>query len=247
MKCLALISLIETVPDYRELQRRHNSSLDSCEYRSEQAIGRFHGLIGDLQRTSLSAKFTWFHKLLSRFAIEGRLLRHYTQNVDCIEQRVPQLSAHSVQLYGRIDQLRCSHCGWFDFSDFQFFSGSNMPECGHCLTVSMNQERIGERRTRVGTLRPNIVLHGEDTESYPIKQAITYDLKAVPDVVVVVGTRLHISGARKIATKLCQATREQGGTTIWLSKSDPPPGMAALFNVVLTQDCDKLASIYCEA
>ncbi len=65
-----------------------------------------------------------------------------------------------------------------------------MPECGHCLTVSMNQERIGERRTRVGRLRPNIVLHGEDTENHPIKQMIAYDLKAVPDVVVVVGCKV---------------------------------------------------------
>ena len=108
-----------------------------------------------------------------------------------------------------------------------------MPECGQCLIIAINRERIRERRTRVSRLRPNIVLHREDTESHQIRQAITYDLKVVPDMVVVMGTKLHIFGARKIATKLCQATRERGSATIWLSKTNPPSCMATLFNVIL--------------
>ena len=160
---------------------------------------------------------------------------------------MPPLSAKSVQLYGRIDQLRCSHCGWFGRSEFQFFSGSDMPECGRCLTTAMNRERIGERRTRVGRLRPNIVLNGENTQIHYIRHSITYDLKLVPDVVVVAGTSLHIAGARELATKLCQATKARGGTTIWLSKHTPPSCIAALFDIVLTQDCDRLASFYCAA
>ena len=239
-----MVLLMEIVPDYRELQRRYNSSLDSCEYKSSVAMGRFHGLIGDLQRASRPANPTWFHTLLNRFATEGRLLRHYTQNVDCIEQRLPYLSAQSVQLYGRIDQLRCTFCGWFGFSNFQFYSGSDMPECSQCLTRA-NRERIGERRT-IGRLRPNIVLHGEDLdEDHQMSHKVRHDLKVVPDVVVVAGTRLHLPEARKLVTKLCQVTRQKGGATIWLSQSDPPSCMTELFNIVLTQDCDRLAWIYC--
>ena len=81
------------------------------------------------------------------------------QNIDSTEQQVSQLSAKSIQLYGqlygRIDQLRCSHCGWFGLSDFQFFP----------ITTELERKRIGKHPTQVGRLRPHVVLYGEDTEN----------------------------------------------------------------------------------
>ena len=240
MRCLALSFAEVVVPEYHKLRKDHKSSLDISEYQTSESTARFHGLISELQSASASAKPTLFHALLNTLAVEGRLLRHYTQNVDCLEQRLPQLSTRSAQLHGRIDQTRCQLCGWCGPSFA--LTGSEVPECDECMKRADDRERSGKRRIGVGKLRPNIVLHGEETyDGDIISEIASHDLLAVSDVVVVVGTRLQVAGARKLVMELCRATRHGGGTTVWLSKTGPPVSMKTFFDIVLLGDCEAFA------
>lgn len=69
---------------------------------------------------------------MDRLAQHGRLLRHYTQNVDCIEQQLPALDMTTVQLHGRIDQALCHQCGWKGPFVPSWFVGPELPSCSHC-------------------------------------------------------------------------------------------------------------------
>jgi NAD-dependent SIR2 family protein deacetylase len=50
---------------------------------------RFHSMIGELSSSMLKAAATGFHHFFDQPALAGRLLRHYTQNVDYIECTLP--------------------------------------------------------------------------------------------------------------------------------------------------------------
>ncbi|RAL58445.1 hypothetical protein DID88_005150 [Monilinia fructigena] len=41
---------------------------------------------------------------MDNLASENRLLRHITQNIDCLEQKSPDLNAKTLRLHGQIDQ-----------------------------------------------------------------------------------------------------------------------------------------------
>ena len=241
--CLLSFYLTETVPEYRKLRRQHKSSLDIAEYQSPEKISRFHALVHELQMASTLANPTLFHIFLNTLAVEGRLLRHYTQNVDCIEQRLPQLSMRSIQLHDRIDQVRCYQCGWCGPSAEGQLSRSDLPECIQCLGYADERQRLGKRRTRVGTLRPNVVLHGEECHNGDeIGKIASHDLKTPPDIVLVVGTKLQVPGAKRLTRELCRATMQKGGTTMWLNKVGPPSSFKHLFDFIILEDCEAFAS-----
>ena len=104
---------------------------------------------------------------------------------------------------------------------------------------------LGRRRPAVGRLRPNVVLCGEaGHHGNEIGNTLTRDLNVVPDVVVVVGTKLKIDGARDLVRDICRAARVKGGFTLWLNKTAPSSRMRDEFDVVLLGDCQQLASWY---
>jgi NAD-dependent histone deacetylase SIR2 len=59
-----------------------------------------------------------------------------------------------------------------------------------------------------------VVLYGEPhPNSKEITEAVQSDLRAHPDLVLVVGTKLKAPGARSIAARSCQAGGSAGGAT----------------------------------
>lgn len=95
-----------------------------------------------------------------------------------------------------------------------------------------------------GTLRPDIVLYGipypDDTQIF---DAVDTDLEAQPDLVVVVGTRLNVPGARASALKFCKVARNAGKTTVWLSWEDPPNSLQRWSDFQVREDCNKLVRL----
>lgn len=81
-------------------------------YNSPIDTDRFHPVALNLSRLSAQAEPTVFHTFMDKVVRDGRLLRHYTQNIDYIEQRLPDLRGETVQLHGRTDQAICQSCGW---------------------------------------------------------------------------------------------------------------------------------------
>lgn len=205
------------------------------------------------------AKPTPFHHLLASIAHEGRLLRLYTQNIDCIDTNMPPLATtvplnnkgpwpRSIQLHGGLDKMVCSKCGALERFDASLFEGPEPPPCKACV----EQEEVrtvfaGKRSHGVGKLRPRIVLYNEH---HPDQDAIgnvsEADLKRVPDAVIVVGTTLKVPGVRRIVKEMCHVTRSRrDGFTAWINLEAEPQGpeLKDCWDLVVRGKCDDVARL----
>lgn len=117
------------VPDFQTLHKSTRIAFDISVYNSPIDTGRFHAMVCDIYRLSVQAEPTPFHRFLDALAHNGCLLRHYTQNIDCIEHHLPNLWEKTVQLHGRIDEAMCQYCGWNGPLVSDRFCGSDLPDC----------------------------------------------------------------------------------------------------------------------
>ncbi|KAL6712965.1 NAD-dependent deacetylase hst3 [Lecanora helva] len=235
------ISVNAGVPDFQTLRKlgRSPSLFDISAYDTARSTEDLHSSIGHLFEASTQAKPSVFHTFLEQLADSRRLIRHYTQNLDCIEQRLPNLWAKTVQLHGRIDQVRCQFCSYIIPYPSVIFQGSILPDCERCEAASAKRKSLGKRVLSVGRLRPNIVLYGEDNpHSSAISQSFSHDIRREPDVILVAGTSLQVPGARIIVRELCRAAKARGGIAIWINKNPPASQFKTLFDVKLRGDCD---------
>jgi NAD-dependent histone deacetylase SIR2 len=69
---------------------------DISVYNSDDSTNRFHEMIASLSAHVAHAKPTRFHHFLDGLACSGRLLRQYTQNIDCLENKLPSLSPNAL-------------------------------------------------------------------------------------------------------------------------------------------------------
>ncbi len=198
-----------------------------------------------------------FHHFLDRLAESGRLLRLYTQNVDCIESSLPSLSSdHSkrpkdpwpttVQLHGRVDRMYCQRCQWHGSLVPELFQGAQAPLCEECKKVDLRRNKAGLRPRGIGWLRPQIVLYDEyHPDDIAIWETISHDLRQRPDAVIVVGTSLKVFGARSLARKFCRAVRcRKNGVTSWINLEKPSLGRDNnLWDCTVQGDCDKVATM----
>lgn len=204
-------------------------------------------MVRDMSRLSVRAKPTSFHRFLDGLAHNGRLLRHYTQNIDCIEHRLPNLWEKTVQLHGRIDEAMCQYCGWNGPLVPDWFCGSDLPDCNRCLEIALERERMGKRRLGIGRLRPNVVLYGEENPmGHMIGQMTEQDLRRGPEVILVVGTGPKVPGARRLVTELCRTAKARGRLTVWINKNSPRSGLSFGFDYAFIGDCDEVASLLSE-
>lgn len=230
------------VSDFRTLRKSGQCSFDISVYNNSRDTDCFHTMIRDMWTHSIQAEPTAFHIFMDRFAQDGRLLRHYTQNFDCIEQQLPALDKTTVQLHGRIDQALCQKCGWKGPLVPSWFDGPELPLCRHCCHESLERERTGKRSLGIGRLRPNIVLYGEENpDGCMIGRRVAHDARKGLDVVYVAGTALKVLGARKLTQELCRATKARGGLAVWINEYLPPSGLGFAFDFVLRGDCDEIA------
>lgn len=101
-------------------------------FSDSQALDNFHTTMCDLYDLCQTCDPTPFHSMVDRISGENRLLRLYTQNIDCLDTSLPNLATKhplneepwpkTVQLHGTISSMICSKCGWtrdFDPSIFR--------------------------------------------------------------------------------------------------------------------------------
>jgi NAD-dependent SIR2 family protein deacetylase len=182
-----------------------------------------------------------FHKVMDELARSCSDFQHYTQNIDCLEQLLPDLEAKTVRLHGQIDQARCGMCNWVCDFEPHLFQGDDSPGCPRCLERSEARVMKGKRSLSIGTLRPDVLLYGEPhPDDGGILEAVENVLRRCPDLVLIVGTKLEIPGAQSIAANFCHAARSVGGASFWISKEEPMSDVKALCDYVLIGDCDKV-------
>ena len=94
------ISVSAGIPDFRSAtglfatqrsQHKVKASgkhlFDASVYKHESSTTSFHTMVREMSEMSKKAQPTPFHHLLASLAQEGRLLRLYSQNIDCIDLR----------------------------------------------------------------------------------------------------------------------------------------------------------------
>lgn len=216
-------------------------------------------MVRDLSRLTKEAKPTAFHHMLATIAHEGRLLRLYSQNVDCLDTSIEPLATSiplppkrpwpvTIQVHGGLEKMQCTKCSHVAKFDGDLFQGPEPPLCGVCKEQDDVRTRFaGKRSHGVGRLRPRMVLYNEfNPDGDAIGSVSEADLKKVPDAVVVVGTSLKVPGVRRIVQVLCRATRStRDGFTAWINLDPVPPNpdLKDCWDLVVRGKSDDIASL----
>lgn len=231
---------------------------DASVYKDDQLTSSFHDMVRNLHTMTANASPTEFHHLLATLANQGRLLRLYSQNVDCIDTQLEPLKTtvplgnkgpwpRTIQLHGGLEKMVCSKCGWLAAFNATLFRGSEPPDCTECEEMDSVRGVAGKRALGVGKLRPRIVLYNEFNPDAEAIGAVTKaDLKSRPDCLIVVGTSLKVPGVRRIVREMCGVVQDyRGGMTVWINEDDPPVGkdFDGAFDIVVRGDCEKVAKI----
>lgn len=157
-----------------------------------------------------------------------------------------------VQLHGDLEVLRCTichkTCNWEGQGiEAKFHSGS-APNCPDCVLQDHNRRDRGKRGMAIGTLRPNIVLYGEEHPSADSLSSITtHDIKSAPDVLLILGTSLKVHGLKVLVREFAKAvhTGKKGkGRVIFVNLTRPP---SSVWNGIIDNwvgmDCDAWVGI----
>lgn len=216
-------------------------------------------MVRDLSGLMKEAKPTSFHHMLATIANDGRLMRLYTQNVDCLDTSLQPLATNiplnnkgpwpvTIQLHGGLEKMQCTKCNKVDSFDGTLFQGPEPPLCGDCASHDEARTKFGGKRSHgIGRLRPRMVLYNEyNPDGDAIGRVSQADLRRVPDAVIVVGTSLKVPGVRRIVRELCQATRsKRDGFTAWINLDPVPqgPDMKDLWDLVVRGKSDDVAGL----
>lgn len=211
---------------------------DASVYKHDSSTSSFHSMVRELGHMTETATPTPFHHMLASIAHEGRLMRLYSQNVDCIDTKMPPLATNvplnakgpwpaTVQLHGGLAKMVCSKCGQLENFDGSLFEGPEAPACYQCTAMDEVRTAVaGKRSHGIGRLRPRIVLYNEyNPDEEAIGMVSKADLRRGADAVIVVGTSLKIPGVRRLVKELCHTTRSRrDGFTAWINVDPEPQG-----------------------
>ncbi|KUI66397.1 NAD-dependent protein deacetylase hst4 [Cytospora mali] len=251
--------LFKTLKDKHKIKGGGKSLFDASVYKDNKSTEEFHKMVRDLSRLTREAKPTAFHHMLATIAQEGRLMRLYSQNVDCLDTSLEPLATDiplntkapwpvTIQLHGGLEKMQCTKCSHVDNFDGSLFQGPEPPLCERCKEADYVRTEFGGKRSHgIGRLRPRMVLYNEyNPDEDAIGKVSQADLRRVPDAVLVVGTSLKVPGVKRIVRELCQATRaKRDGFTAWINLDPAPqaPDMKNLWDLVVRGRCDDIAGL----
>lgn len=180
----------------------------------------------------------------------------------------------NVQLHGDIHRVRCMSCSAeypCSAEHLEIFNEGNSPECPECLQrckpPTLNflsaisdlriylpaQDRIARsaRATKVGLLRPAIVLYDEP---HPLGDDIgaiqTRDLAKKPDMLIIMGTSLKVHGLKRLVKEFSKAVhanasgastskaRQHVGKVIFVNRTPPSAEWAGLIDYHISGETD---------
>ncbi|KAG6019081.1 hypothetical protein E4U40_007456 [Claviceps sp. LM458 group G5] len=266
------ISVSAGIPDFRSAnglfatqrnQHKVKASgkhlFDASVYKHEESTSSFHNMVREMSEMSKNAQPTPFHHFLASLAQEGRLLRLYSQNIDCIDTSMKPLQTQiplepkapwptTVQLHGSLDKMVCTKCADIQPFDRDLFEGPEAPLCVSCKNLDeVRTAHAGKRSHGIGRLRPRFVLYNEfNPDEEAIGSIMRADLRARPDAVLVVGTTLKVPGTRRLVKEMCQVTRgRKDGLTAWINIDSEPkvPDFKDCWDFVVKSKCDNIARL----
>lgn len=251
--------MFATAKNQHKLKASGKHLFDASVYRHDATTQSFHTMVREMAAMTQNAKPTPFHHLLASLAQEGRLMRLYSQNIDCIDTSMKPLATSvplnpkgpwptTIQLHGGLEKMVCTKCGQLEAFDGNLFDGPEAPLCSTCkVDDEVRTSHAGKRSHGIGRLRPRFVLYNEyNPDEDAIGNVSSADLKARPDAVIVVGTTLKVPGTRRLVKELCQATRSRkNGLTIWINTDPEPKGVEFkdCWDLVVRSKCDDVARL----
>ncbi|KAF4813868.1 NAD-dependent protein deacetylase hst4 [Colletotrichum siamense] len=249
--------LFATLPNDHKMKGSGKHLFDASVYKHDSSTEKFHKMICDLSNMVKAAEPTPFHHLLASLAHEKRLLRLYSQNVDCIDTSMEPLKTAvplntkgpwptTIQLHGSVEHMVCSKCADIKPLKTELFVGHEAPLCEECVMIDTLRTQYEQRRSHgIGRLRPRMVLYNEfNPDEEAIGKVSSVDLKSRPDAVIVVGTSLKIPGVRRLVKELCQVTRSRrDGFTAWINTDSEPQhnDFKDCWDLVVRGKCDDVA------
>lgn len=270
------ISVDSGIPDFRSseglfqgLASKTTGSgknlFDYNVFRHPESIGKFEKMIEKLYHLSQESKPSPFHLMIDELSNQGRLLRLYTQNIDCLDIELPHLKTEipltfdknsnpkAVQLHGNVKLLNCSKCNYISELNQEYFKSRKFGEsrlirsCPACEEMNLVREIAGKRLQNSGILRPRIVLYNEFHPDGEIIGTITEkDLKSKPDCLIVTGTTLKIPGVRRLVKEMAKVVHSNKGYVIWMNIDEPPKNVidyVDYFDLIVVGDCQMIPGL----
>lgn len=218
---------IKTLRDRRKLVRCYTQNIDGMEER----VGLATSLeLGKGNR----ARFT-------KKALAQPKLSPNSQNRD------QDTGCEVVQLHGDLKTLRCTlcqqTCTWQQPDTDRLLAGKP-PHCSSCISKDQDRQDRGKRGTKIGTLRPNIVLYGEEHPSADtVGKISSHDLLLSPDTLLILGTSLHVHGLKVLVREFAKAVHARAGgkgKVILINLSKPSESVwKDVIDYWVSMDCDE--------
>ena len=149
-----------------------------------------------------------------------------------------------VQLHGDLGTVRCMICSktsqWGAWEQ-DTFSGGHAPQCHDCAQQDRDRRDRGMRGTAIGTLRPNIVLYGEEHPSGDLLSPITtHDLGLAPDLLIIMGTSLKVHGLKVLVKEFAKAVHQKrNGKVVFVNLTKPASSTwDGVIDYWVNMDCD---------
>lgn len=204
---------------------------DLSVFNSAETAAMFYKFMAELRESAMDAQPTPTHRLLVTMKNHKSLLRAYTQNIDGLEARAglnlaptPLSNNDALQLHGDIHTLKCFLCSerfHYTMPYTDTFKDGRAPDCPTCADKCAMRVALGRRAMAIGTLRPDVVLYGENHPAGDqIGRACSSDLKKKPDCLVIVGTSLKVPGLKKLIKDFARAVHAQNGKVIFVNMTD---------------------------
>lgn len=217
---------IKTLRDRRRLVRCYTQNIDGLETRV--------GLCADLNRGKGNR---------GRFTRKSMELPRSRAN--SLSGGVADGGCEIVQLHGDLRSMRCELCRTiceFDRSQESLLLNGIAPECQFCRSKDRGRRDQGKRGTTIGSLRPNIVLYGEEHPSADaIGEITTHDLALFPDMLLILGTSLHVHGLKILVKEFAKAVHSgAGGKVVFVNLTKPPESVwKGIIDYWVAMNCDE--------
>ncbi|KAG0031237.1 hypothetical protein BGZ81_001588 [Podila clonocystis] len=269
------ISCSSGIPDFRSADGLYNlvkkqypktvlkgkDLFDANLFRDCTTTAVFYTFISELHAQTLKAKPSPTHHFIKMLSEKGKLLRCYTQNIDCLEEELGMETSlvcekgkvkkdvNVVQLHGSLRKLKCTICSepYGFVNDFErVFREGEAPDCPKCELNDVIRVAQGKRKIATGTLRPDIVLYNEN---HPFGDAIgkiqVSDLQKSPDVLLVMGTSLKVHGLRLLVRKAAKVVHDNKKGKVILVNKTPVVGKewSGVFDYFIEGETDSWCSI----
>ncbi|KAI8623442.1 DHS-like NAD/FAD-binding domain-containing protein [Xylariaceae sp. FL1651] len=211
---------------------------------------------------AVSCEPTETHRWLA--SLRSKLLRCYTQNVDMLEAKAGMKvgldwDVDCIPLHGSLANLKCHLCfEAYEWQDYRYYIEEYITKdcntensddedeltlplpCPRCNGRFEARKEAGMRLLPVGQLRPSMVMLDEThPQGEEIAHFVRLDKSASPDLLLVLGTSLKISGPKSLLRQFARPIRRRGGKVVYVNLSKPPSDCGALVDYWVQWDIDE--------